>query len=425
MHARFFPKPLTVALLLASVGTWGLPVASATVQEEVSVTPGRPITASDEAVISSAAIKVLRHIAEARGHLQEEKPDKDAAKAELEKAEKLFDIIQAALPTSEVKDRIWVAQKHLEYEDSREVLPDLVPIFASLDDLGDYMLTNKAKEHLDKAKEALGNDQKSEAHEQLKQVDEALVYVEADLPLSSTRTLVDQAKAGLAKDDVKAANQALIDAEENVVFISVTFDSPLTQAKSALWRARMSYDSGDKVGAKNNLQQAVTALERAGKSTDQLVREQAGQLTDEVRDLDRLLTTGDAGFKAGVDRTWQRMQALSERTAEYIGTGWERMRAKSPGKEDLIEAKLYVSYGRVDSVVAKDNAAAKVDLAEAKGYLDAAASKISADDKPKLEAIAARIENLDQKLAEDSATSPDARSFETVETGLSALIRHL
>jgi hypothetical protein len=101
------------------------------------------------------------------------------------------------------------------------------------------------------------------------------------------------------------------------------------------------------------------------------------------------------------------------------------LRAKTPGKEDLIEAKLYVAYGRVDSLVSKDNAAAKLDLAEAKGYLDAAIDKVGADDKPKLEAIAARIDNLHQKLDDGSATPPDAASFETVETGLSAYIRHL
>jgi hypothetical protein len=210
------------------------------------------------------------------------------------------------------------------------------------------------------------------------------------------------------------------------VFISVTLDSPLTKAKNALWQARMSYDSGDKAGAKTSLQRAVAALERAGKSKDELVREQAGNLTDEVRDLDRLLATGDAaGFKAGVDRAWQRAQALSERTAEYVSTGWERLRAKNPAKEDLIEAKLYVAYGRVDSVVSNDNEAAKVDLAEAKGYLGAASKKVGEDEKPKLKAIAARVDELDQKLAEGSATHPDAASFEVVETGLSALIGQL
>lgn len=425
MHTPFSPKPIAAALLLAGFGTCALPVSAASVQEDMTVSPGHPISASDEAVISSAAVKVLRHIADARGHLQGNKPDQEAAKAELTKAETLLDIIQAALPTTEVKDRIWVAQKHLEYKDTREVLPDLVPIVASVDELADYMPVDQAKEHLAKAKEAMGKDQKDQAKDELKQVDEALVYVEADLPLGSTRALVDQAKAALAKSDTKAADLALSSAEDNVVFLSVSFDSPLTQAKSALLRARLSYDSGDKGAAKTNLQQAVSALEQAAGSKDQLVREQAGKLVEEVRDLDGLLSADDAGFSPGLDRSWQRVQALSERTAEYVSTGWERLRAKSPGKEDLIEAKLFLAYGRIDFLVAKDESAAKVDLAEAKGYLKAAAEKLGPEAKPELEAIADRVNGLDKVLTDKTGKHPDATAFEGVETGLSALIRHL
>jgi hypothetical protein len=425
MHTRFSPKPIATALLLAGFGTCALPVSAASVQEDVTVSPGHPISAADAAVISSAAVKVLRHIADARSHLQGDKPDQEAAKAELTKADTLLEIIQAALPTTEVKDRIWVAQKQLEYKDTQEVLPDLVPIVASVDELADYMPVGQAKDHLAKAKEALGKDQKTRAKDELKQVDEALVYVEADLPLGSTRSLVDQAKATLAKGDTKAADQALSAAEDNVIFLSVSIDSPLTQAKSALWRARVSYDSGDKGAAQADLQKAVSALERAASSEDQLVREQGGRLVEEVRDLNGLLSADDARFSSGIDRSWQRVQALSERTAAYVSTGWERLRAKSPGKEDLIEAKLFLAYGRIDSLVAKDDAAAKVDLAEAEGYLKAAADKLSPEAKPELEAIAARVNGLDKALTDNGGKHPGPTAFAGVETGLSALIRHL
>lgn len=425
MNARFTRTPLAAAILLAGLGGQGLPAVAATLHEDVSVTPARPVSAADEAVISSAAVKVLRHIAEARGQLQGDKPDPDAAKAELAKAESLLDIIEAALPPSTVKDRIWVANKHLEYMDTQEVLPDLVPIFASLDEVADYMPVGQAKAHLDKAKEAMGKDRKEQAKEELKQVDASLVYLEADLPLGSTRTLVDQANEDLGKGDTEGADEALSDAEANVVFLSVSFDSPLIQAKSALWRARQGFDRGDQAAAKTNLQQAVSALERAAASKDDLVRREAGRLVEEVRDLGGLIDSGDSAFPAGLDRAWQQVQALSERTAEYVSTGWERLRAKSPGKEDLIEAKLFLSYGRIDLLVAKDAAAAKVDLAEAEGYLKSAADKVGAEAKPELEAIAGRVAALDKSLAREGGKQPDAVAFEGVETGLSALIRQL
>jgi hypothetical protein len=54
-----------------------------------------------------------------------------------------------------VKDRIWVAKKHLEYEDTEKVLPDLVPIYTGLDELVSYVATAKAKGRLDQAKQVL------------------------------------------------------------------------------------------------------------------------------------------------------------------------------------------------------------------------------------------------------------------------------
>lgn len=163
------------------------------------MSPLRQITPQDEATISSTAVKALRHIADARGALLGDKPDSEKAGAQLGQAEKLLDIIQAALPTSEIKDRIWVAKKHLEYEDTREVLPDLVPIYASLEELVDFVPSARARTHLDKAKQALEKGDKPEAVEQLQAADDAMLYMEADLPLSSTRHLVEQATAALSK----------------------------------------------------------------------------------------------------------------------------------------------------------------------------------------------------------------------------------
>lgn len=233
MHSRFTLKPVAVALLAAAVIS-GPVLADDTIKEETTIQPGHTITPQDEARISAVAVKVLRHIADARGKLQGDSPEADKAKSELEQAEKLLDIIQAALPTTKVKDRIWVAKKHLEYEDTQEVLPDLVPIYAGLDELVSSVPTAKAKGHLDEAKQALEKGDKPKAQAQLAATDDSLLYVEADLPLSSTRHLVAEAKADLAKGNTNAADQALASAEDNVLFVSLSFQSPLTGAKAAL-----------------------------------------------------------------------------------------------------------------------------------------------------------------------------------------------
>ena len=423
MIKRFNLKPIATALFVASVVSAPV-LANTHINQEVTVAPGRQITPRDEAVISSAASKVLRHIAEARGQLQGEKPDTQHAQQELDQSEKLLDIIQSALPTTQVKDRIWVAKKHLEYEDSREVLPDLIPIYASLDELVDYMPTGKAKEHLDKAKQALQKGEKTKADEHLQAVDDALLYLEADLPLSATRHLVAQAKADLTKGDSQAADQALMAAENNVVFVSVSIESPLTQAKAALWRARQDNSMGEREYAKADLNEAVNYLEQAAKNEDQIVRKAAVGLVSEVRDVHELLEEGDKSVDARLENSWQRVKALSERSAETISTGWQRLRAEGAGKKDLIEAKLQLAYARIDHLNAKDDDAAKVDLAAARGYLDVAAKQASAAMKTKVEKVAAELAKLDEALA-DQSSNANAMAFRQAENQLQALIRQL
>ena len=417
-------KPLAAALLVGMVASGPL-YAQRAIQEQVTVQPGRQITPQDEMTISASAVKVLRHISNARGALNAKSPDVAKAKDELDQSEKLLDIIDAALPTTEVKDRIWVAKKDLEYKDTRDVLPDLVPIYSSLDELVDYVPTAKAKAHLDAAKQAMQQGDKAKASEQLRKANDALLYVEADLPLKSTRYLVDQAKAALDKNDAKAADKWLTSAEDNVVFVSMSFQSPLTQAKAALYRAWQDYQLGEKDYAKADLKTAVDYLERAAQSTDKVTRKAAADLVSQVRDIHEEILTGNEGLDGRIESAWQRVKAISERSAEYISTGWQRLRAEGAGKKDLIEAKLQLSYARIDRLNAKDAAAAKVDLADAEGYIDAAAKKVNADLKPQVDKISAQISSLDQAMNSGDATKAGLQAFNDAESRLLTLIRQL
>ena len=425
MNIRGFAlKPIVAALLAASVVT-GNVLADENIKEDVTVVPGRQITPQDEAVISSAAVKVLRHIASARGDLRGDKPKIAQAKGELDQSDKLLDIIQASLPTTRVKDHIWVAKKHLEYENTHEVLPDLVPIYSSLDELVNYVPTNNAKAHLDKAKQALEKGDKPKAAQHLQEANDALLYVEADLPLSVTRQLVTQARDALGKGDSKAADKVLRSVEENVVFISVSYQSPLIQAKSALWRASHDYILEDKSLAKSDLDQAVKYLEQAAQSDDQVTRQAAEKLVSDVRDLYQLIESGDKGLSERLVSALGRARALSERSVEYISTGWQRLRADDAGKRDLIEAKLQLAYARIDHFSSKDDAAAKVDLAEAKGYLDTAAKQVNAGARPKVKEVTHLIDQIEKALQQEDSGHNNRLAFEQAETQLVNLIRQI
>jgi len=422
MHNRFALKPITAALLLALAGA-GSALADPSIHEEVSVSPEHQIAPQDETTMSTAANKVLRHIADARSDLQGDKPDAESAKTQLSQAEKLLDIIQATLPSTQVKDHIWVPGKDLDYKDTREVKPDVVPIYASIEELVDYMPTAKAKAKLDHAKQAMEKGAKQASSGQMRAVDDALLYVEADLPLRGTRQLVAQAKTHLQKGDVQAADQALAGAEDGVVVVSASIQSPLTQAKAALWRAREDYSQGEQDFAKADLGEAVKYLERAAQSRDKVTRTAAAALVSELRDIDGTLQAGDADLSSRLEVTWRRAQALSERSAERISTGWQRLRAEGPAKQDLIEAKLQLAYARIDHLYSKDDAAAKVDLAEAKGYLDSAAGEVGPNRRAQLDAVSNLVNGLEQALSQGGAKPANAKDFHHAEMRLEALIR--
>ncbi|MCB1735900.1 MAG: YfdX family protein [Gammaproteobacteria bacterium] len=427
MNTKTTVKPLVAAILVA-LAVSGVARAESVIKEEVNVTAPQRVSAQDEATISASAVKALRHIAAARGELNGDNPDAEKAKAELAQADKLLDIIRAALPTAQIKDRIWVAKKHLEYEDTQAVLPDLIPIYASLDELVDYVPTSQAKQHLDDAKQAMKDGDKAQARENLDATDDALLYVEADLPLHATQTLVDQARADLSKGDTKAADTVLTAAEDNVVLVSFRFDSPLTLAKAALWRANQEYLAGESDYAKADLNDAVKQLEQAAKSGDDITRKAATDLVPEVRELhDAIADTGtgtaDEGIKSRLASNWHRVKALSERSVESLSTGWQRLRAEGVAKKDLIEAKLQLAYARIDHFYSQDDAAAKVELAEARGYLDAALKKADGEARKEVENASKMFDRIDKDLKGDAKVV--AARFGEAESQLSAIIHQL
>jgi hypothetical protein len=366
-------KSVVVAALIASIGTAlvSAPVYAATIQEKVVTTPGKTITPQEEAVISSAGVKVLRHIAQARSDIQNK--DADAAKAELGQADKLLDIIREALPTTSIKDRIWVAKKHLEYEDTQEVLPDLVPIYSALNEMMDIMPVKAARAQLDKAKEHLKAGDKANARKALEATDAALQYTEVDLPLSTTRHLVAQARADLGKKRLDEADKALQAAEDGVVFISEGIEQPLFAAKATLYQGLVALEAGNSDLAKADLQNAIDLLTDAKQSPDAATRDAAGELLGETQQMLTDLQNGDGSVNAHFHRLFERAQAYSDRAVEYLATGWERYRAEGkPFKSDLIEARLHLANAQIDLFTGHEPDRARKELDAANRFLDRA-----------------------------------------------------
>jgi len=417
-------KPLTFAVMMAGVGPAMLsaPVSADAIQEQVSVKPEKTISPQEEAVISSAGAKVLRYIAQARADIHNK--DIEDAKIALGQADKLLDIIQASVPTTKIKDQIWVAKKHLEYEDTQEVLPDLIPIYTSLDELVNTMPVDAAKKHLDQAKEQIKSGDNGKAGKALEATAAALQYTEVDLPLGTTRQLVSTAKTALDKGNMEDAAKALKSVEDNVVFLSAAIEQPLFTAKALIWQTVLDLEAGNMDLAKADLKGAIGYLEIANHSDNKSTRDAAGQILAQARDLKKDLDNGmDIG--AHVRRLWEHAQALAERDVEYLATGWSRYRAASPLKSDLIEARLHLANARIDLFTGHESGKAGSELESVHRFLDQAAEEAGKQQTDNSnEKQIAGLQKAVSELGTDPASTRES-NYATVQQQLGDMIQTL
>jgi hypothetical protein len=377
LEARIKPISLTLALCASGPAMLAPPVLAADIHEQVTVTPDKTVTPQEEAVISSAGVKVLRHITQARAHIRDK--DSKGARAELDQARKLLEIIRVALPTSRIKDRISVAKKHLQYASTQEVLPDLIPIYASLDELIQIMPTEDAKRHLDEARDYLKSGDKDKARKALEATAGALRYTEVDLPLGTTRRLVTQAIRDLEQQKPAEADKALQAADKSVIFMSVTLHQPLLKARTLLWQTLLELRAGNRDAAQSDLKTAIACLEAAGKSRDKATREAAEQALVQAG---RLQSDLEGGVDVGAElrQLWQRTEAAADRSAEYLAAGWEKYRTDDPLKSELIEAKLHLTNARIDVFTGHQAAQATEELRLAEQSLGQASATAQEQD---------------------------------------------
>lgn len=313
MKMKFFAVLFSTFILLGS-GFSQFVLADETINEDVSVSSGKPLSFPQQERIANLAVKALKHIAKARGFIHEGNVA-DAGR-ELAKSQKLMDMIRASLPTTRIKDHIWVAKKHLSYEDSEEVIPDLVPIYASLDEIQSFVSVDKTREHLDAAKKALKEDDKKKGAASLELAGESLVYVEIDLPLRYTERKVAKALHLLAEGKGNEADQELKAAEDGVQVISISSYGPMVLAQESLWQATKDYAKGRYEAAKRSLADAKVFLKMAAKQADEKTKKSLAKLNLKIDELEKKMAESGTDFSKEIKGLWNKTKDVYHETVE-------------------------------------------------------------------------------------------------------------
>jgi hypothetical protein len=317
-----------------------------------------------------AAVRALKHIVQARTNLadwqgsdrpQERRQLLSDTQSELDRAQVLLQGIDELLPTTQVKNWLWIARKQLDYENPAKVVADLAPVYEELADLEDYLPVTASRRQVDKAKQALEKGDKKAAAEALEAASEVLVYPEMELPLTTSLKLIARAQADLASGRIQDAGATLAVADDSITALAMATATPLPQARLSLQQAAKNYADDAYETAKANVHRAIGALQRAAEKGDEKARQDLQYLLEQASQLQSKIDKKEASVSHELSHLVQWVQALSERAMEQLSSAWSELRHRnSPAQSDLIEAKLHLGYAEADQLTAGSFSGAKL-----------------------------------------------------------------
>jgi len=409
-----------VSLLL--VKPW-IPVVARAETEggTVQVGPGKKLTLEEESAISRSAVKILLHIAQAREAIHHK--DLDVAREALRKSMMRIEVIKSKLPTVKAKDLISVARIHLSYESAGDVLPDLMPIYGSLNALEGLVSVETARDHVRKAEQNLRESMEKEAQKELLLAGEALIDTETDLPLDNAANFIVAAYGHLLVNEPEKADTELKAAEKAVRIVGISIYSPLFNAGRVLhdsWEKSLAGRFGE---AKMDLQEARGYLvEEFGQGYAAF----QGQVQDLLKDteavLDRVEQGGEktASHIKGLER---KAKALYKRSSEYAIAGLEETDEGSKPKAELIEAKMHIAYADIYHSTMVDEEKAEAEMEQAESYLEKACEQVSEQTRTKIETVRANLVYL--KKHRQKADNSIHLRYEEMSQELSRIIQNL
>jgi hypothetical protein len=276
--------------------------------EVISETKGS-LSEENRRQVAVLTAQVFQHIDEARLALDAD--DLKRAHKEVDKGRQALKTIRALLPWTTIHTKTTAPDGTVVYEDQREVQENQVPLFEG-------MLSAKTLTPIAVAKQEAGNNKnnKQEATEikgvRLVSSETITTQVFADLNVVEAQLM--RAVKALDANKTDDADKALAAAQvRGVEFRYNKEDTPLAQARDAMWLAKRSLEENNAVQAQDNLSVARQSL--------RLYREIAPK--ERLKDVDQMLKEVDELDAKLRQETAQQPASSSERMQQgKTATGW-------------------------------------------------------------------------------------------------------
>jgi hypothetical protein len=391
-------KSVIAAILLSGIAvphtTWAKQD-----QDDVGDTLTSKTSATQREAIASTALRTLRHITQARNAIH--KNDISQAREDVQQAQELLTLVEAARPTVRLKQHIWVARQHMDYETAQDLIDDLTLIDAELLGLSDLLPTAKARQHLQNAQALMMKNDTKAARQELDRLEASLILTEFDLPLATSEQQILAAQEALAQNRPAAADKNLMAAEESIQFITLGGSAPLVSARTHLGRAAKNYADEYYAAARADLAQASKWLRRAGKDADEKSRKEAQKLAAEIEAVNNKLDNDADDHTHTLGNFLHRSAALIEWEAEDLWLRYKRQRAANKTLRKLLDAKTHLYYAEHDLARGQDSDTIRKELESADRYLEESLSEAESPVRERISQLRKEVHALEGDLDGD------------------------
>ena len=238
--------------------------------------------------------KALPYLASARKDIG--RNNIPGAQSAVGEALNLIQEMKSRFPVIRLEELIAAARIRLSYEEPKQALGYLELITPALANIEEPAASREAAEALDRAKNFLKNSDKESAEHELAALEGILNFKTAARPMELAGKNLLAAEAHLDKSQPENADRSIEAAENNLRFMAVRVDTPMSQANQSLWHATLDYTAGRWAAAKADLDRAGALLEQAVQSASSESRSEIQNLDSDVHALIKKAAQDEQGL---------------------------------------------------------------------------------------------------------------------------------
>ena len=203
---------VTLALCSLSMNSYAV-----TANTGYSATPVTANHVTDYEQLRAIAATALAEVAKIRDQVRHDRYDQ--VHENLSQLYTLIALMKAGRPTGEIDALLQYYNEHLAFEDNKQVLADIKPLYCALDELPQTEQTSLARKQLDNLRAALQDNKRKDALKALENMQRTLAKDDVDFSLQAAEENLQDVTRLYNQQQPLAKAPALLELEANMLQI--------------------------------------------------------------------------------------------------------------------------------------------------------------------------------------------------------------